>query len=50
MNLLELLNLAVTLLDEVETDLTLSDLAALAPLLGCDTLDIHCLLYTSRCV
>ena len=41
MNLLELLNLAVTLLDEVETDLTLSDLAALAPLLGCDTLDIQ---------
>ena len=25
----------------VETDLTLSDLAALAPLLGCDTLDIQ---------
>lgn len=41
MNLLELMNLAVTLLDEVETDLTLADLAALAPLLGCDTLDIR---------
>lgn len=41
MNLLELMNLAVTLLDEVESDLTLADLAALAPLLGCDTLDIR---------
>lgn len=41
MNLLALLKLAVTLLDEVETDLTLADLAALAPLLGCDTLDIQ---------
>ena len=41
MNLLELLNLAVTLLDEVETDLTLADLAALAPLPGCETLDIQ---------
>ena len=41
MNLLALLKLAVTLLDEVETDLTLADLAALAPLLGCDTLNIQ---------
>ena len=41
MKLFDLLKLAVTLLDEVETDLTLADLAALAPLLGCDTLDIQ---------
>lgn len=41
MKLFDLLKLAVTLLDEVETDLTLADLAALAPLLGCETLDIQ---------
>ena len=41
MQLFDLLKLAVTLLDEVETDLTLADLAALAPLLGCETLDIQ---------
>lgn len=41
MKLFDLLKLAVTLLDEVETDLTLADLAALAPLLGCEALDIQ---------
>ena len=41
MKLFDLLKLAVTLLDEVETDLTLADLAPLAPLLGCETLDIQ---------
>lgn len=41
MGLWELLKLAATLLDEVETDLTLADLAALAPLLGCESLDIR---------
>lgn len=41
MGLVDLLKLAVTLLDEVETDLTLADLAALAPLLRCETLDVQ---------
>ena len=41
MKLFDLLKLAVTLLDEVETDLTLADLAPLAPLLGCEPLDIQ---------
>ena len=41
MGLVDLLKLAVTLLDEVETDLTLAELAALAPLLRCETLDVQ---------